>query len=209
MSNQNQNQIIDEGYIKFNCQWIKEPLSVIVPDELLSWRDRMYDLKQIGYYPHLNIGYGNISIKTDQGILISGTQTGDIYPIQPQHFTLVTDCNLEKNTVVCRGMIKASSESMTHLAIYESDESINAIIHIHNFSHWQKLKYHVPTTKENVHYGTPEMAREIFRLFAETKVKEEKMIVMAGHEEGIISFGDSLEEAGNLLLKVLSLNICS
>jgi len=106
----NQNQTIDEGYIKFNCQWIKEPLSFKIPEQLLFWRDKMYELKQIGYYPELKIGYGNISIKTEQGILISGTQTGNIYPIQPEHFTLVIDYNLEQNMVVCQGLIKASSE---------------------------------------------------------------------------------------------------
>lgn len=199
-----QNHLIDEGYIKFNCQWINQPLFIEVPPELLAWRDQMYELKQIGYYPELNVGYGNISLKTSQGILISGTQTGNIYPIKPKYFTLVTDYDLAQNRLVCRGPIKASSESMTHLAIYESDQSINAIIHIHNFTLWQDLLNKVPTTKKEVLYGTPEMAKEIFRLFQETRVKQEKIIVMAGHEEGIIAFGSSLEEAGNLLLDFLA-----
>lgn len=194
---------IDEGTIKFNCQWIKQPLSITVPDELLGWRDRMYELNLIGSYEDINIGYGNISIKTPQGILISGTQTGYIYPIQPQHFTLVTDYDLDRNMVVCRGLIKASSESMTHIAVYQCDESINAIIHIHNLTLWQNLMDKVPTTKKEIPYGTPEMAKEIFRLFKESNVKQEKIIVMAGHEEGIITFGSSIENAGNLLLSYL------
>jgi hypothetical protein len=164
----------------------------------------MYELKQIGYYQELNIGYGNISIKTPQGILISGTQTGNIYPIKPEHFTLVTDYNINQNKVVCQGPIKASSESMTHTAIYEADESINAIIHIHNLKIWHELMYQVPTTNKEVPYGTPEMAQEIFRLFKETPVREEKIIVMGGHKEGIITFGSSLREAGNLLLDFLA-----
>lgn len=167
---------IDEGIIKFNCQWIKQPLSIAVPDELLTWRDRMYNLKLIGHYHDINIGYGNISIKTPQGILISGTQTGNIYPIQPQHFTLVTDYDLEKNTVVCRGLIKASSESMTHIAVYQCDSSINAIIHIHNLQLWKNLLNKIPTTKKEVAYGTPDMAKEIFRLFVESNVKQKKSL---------------------------------
>lgn len=194
---------IDEGTIKFNCQWIKQPLSISVPDELLTWRDRMYELNLIGYYENINIGYGNISIKTPQGILISGTQTGNIYPIQPQHFTLVTDYQLDRNIVECKGLIKASSESMTHIAVYRCDESINAIIHIHNMTLWQNLMNKIPTTNKNIAYGTPDMAKEIFRLFEESNVKQEKILVMAGHEEGIIAFGDSLEEAGNTLLKII------
>jgi ribulose-5-phosphate 4-epimerase/fuculose-1-phosphate aldolase len=198
----NNSHYIDEGTIKFNCQWIKQPLSIPVPDELLGWRDRMYELNLIGYYEDINIGYGNISIKTPQGILISGTQTGNIYPVQPQHFTLVTDYDLDQNIVECKGLIKASSESMTHIAVYQCDESINAIIHIHNLTLWQNLMDKVPTTKKEVPYGAPEMAKEIFRLFKETNVQQEKIIVMAGHQEGIITFGSAVESAGNLLLGI-------
>jgi ribulose-5-phosphate 4-epimerase/fuculose-1-phosphate aldolase len=200
----NQDNFIDEGYIKYNINWINEPLKVSVPKQLMVWRDKMHELKQIGHYADINIGYGNISVKTDDGFLISGTQTGDVYPIQPEDFTLVTDYNIQANSVTCKGKIKASSESMTHAAVYEADNSINAIIHIHNPKLWAKLMDKVPTTQKEVPYGTPEMANEIFRLFTETKVKEEKIIVMAGHDEGIISFGKDLDEAGEILLDFLT-----
>jgi ribulose-5-phosphate 4-epimerase/fuculose-1-phosphate aldolase len=200
----NQDNFIDEGYIKYNINWINEPLKVAVPFQLIEWRDKMHELKQIGHYADINIGYGNISVKTDDGFLISGTQTGDVYPIKFEHFTLVTDYDIQANSVTCRGEIKASSESMTHAAVYEADNSINAIIHIHNQKLWELLMDKVPTTQKEVPYGTPEMANEIFRLFKETKVKEEKIIVMAGHDEGIISFGANLKEAGEILLDFLA-----
>lgn len=200
----NQNHIIDEGYIKFNIEWLNEPLSISVPEQLMQWRDKMHELKQIGHYAAINVGYGNISIKTPQGILISGTQTGDIYPIKQEDFTLVTDYDIALNKVVCKGPIKASSESMTHAAVYEADDTIKAIIHIHNLELWKKLMDKVPTTKKDVPYGTPEMAQEVFRLFKETNVKSEKIIVMAGHDEGIIAFGKDLDEAGNVLLNFLA-----
>jgi hypothetical protein len=47
---------------------------------------------------------------------------------------------------------------------------------------------------------TPEMANEIKRLFKETLVAVEKILVMGGHVGGIISFGGTLEEAGKILL---------
>lgn len=195
---------IDEGYIKFNCEWINQPLAVKVPLELKVWRDKMHELKQIGHYAEINIGYGNISVKIPDGMIISGTQTGDIFPIRDQHFTLVTHYDINKNTVVCKGPIKASSESMTHAAIYEADSSIKAIIHIHNKELWLKLIGKVPTTRSEVPYGTPEMANEIFRLFKETSVNQDKIIVMAGHEEGIIVFGKDIDEAGEIILKYLA-----
>lgn len=202
MSNQKHN--IDEGYIKFNIEWINEPLCVDVPKELMLWRDKMHELKQIGHYTEINIGYGNISVKLDNGFLISGTQTGNIFPIQPNHFTLVSDYNIAQNSVVCIGPIKASSESMTHAAIYEAHPSIKAIIHIHNLDLWKTLMKKVPTTNKDVPYGTPEMANEVFRLFKETNVDKEKIIIMAGHDEGIIAFGKNLDEAGAVLLNFLT-----
>ena len=48
------------------------------------------------------------------------------------------------------------------------------------------------------------MAKEIQRLFRETDVKEKKILVMAGHKEGIISFGKDLDEAGKIMLNYLS-----
>jgi L-ribulose-5-phosphate 4-epimerase len=57
------------------------------------------------------------------------------------------------------------------------------------------------STLETVEYGTPEMARETVRLFNETDVKEKKILVMAGHKEGILSFGKDLNEAREVLLK--------
>ena len=200
----NQKHTIDEGYIKFIIEWINEPLTEVIPKELMIWRDKMHDLKQIGHYTEINIGYGNISSKLNHGFIISGTQTGDFFPIKEEHFTLVSDYDFDKNKVVCKGPIKASSESMTHAAIYEADSTIKAIIHIHNKALWSKLMDNVPTAKKEVPYGTPEMAYEIFRLFEESNVKEQKIIVMAGHDEGIIVFGETLEEAGKIILDILA-----
>jgi hypothetical protein len=48
------------------------------------------------------------------------------------------------------------------------------------------------------------MANEIKRLFKESDVLNQKVISMAGHEEGLIGFGKDLNEAGNILLKTLA-----
>ncbi len=191
---------IDEGVIKFNCDWSDEELAISVPNELKIWRDKMHQLKLIGEYDDIKIGYGNISIKIAEGILISGTQTGNSYPIQSNDFALVTAYSMEHNQVTCKGKIKASAESLTHAAVYECDHTIKAIIHIHNKELWGKLIDTVPTSNRNVPYGTAKMATEIKRLFDETNIVQEKIMVMGGHEEGIIAFGKNLKEAGQLIL---------
>ena len=86
---------------------------------------------------------------------------------------------------------------------YNYDQKINAVIHIHNSELWSKFMNKIPTTKKSVPYGTPEMAYEIGRLFKEDSLKEEKVLVMAGHEDGIISFGNDLEDAFKSLSKLL------
>jgi hypothetical protein len=44
------------------------------------------------------------------------------------------------------------------------------------------------------------MAAEIIRLCQEDRLEEQQILVMSGHEEGIIAFGQDLAKAGNLLL---------
>lgn len=195
--------MIDEGYIKFELNWKQQPNDFKFDiKNLMSWRDRMHELNLIGNYPELGIGFGNISQKFEAGneFVISGTQTGDIYPIEVKHFTTVTDYNLAANAVWCRGPLKASSESMTHAAIYEFDDQILAVIHVHHLGLWKELLGKVPTSKADVPYGTPEMAMEIKRLFDEELLAEKRIMAMAGHDEGIITFGATLEEAAEVLM---------
>jgi len=45
------------------------------------------------------------------------------------------------------------------------------------------------------------MAENIKRLFREYNLKDDGIIVMGGHREGIISFGKTLESAGNIILE--------
>lgn len=192
---------MDEGYIKFNCNWILSndiPLDKVA--ELSMWREIMYDKGWIGLYPD-GIGFGNISMRcNEKTFLISGTATGGLPTLTKSHYSLVTNYDLSTNTVTCMGPVKASSESLTHALIYECSAATNAVIHIHNLDLWNRLLHHAPTSSENISYGTPEMANEIKRLFAETALGKEKIIVMGGHREGIISFGRDLEEAGSILI---------
>jgi len=192
---------MDEGYIKFNCNWTS---SNDIPSDKVAvinvWREVMYNKGLIGMYPD-GIGFGNISMRCNgKTFLISGSATGGLARLNESHYSLVTDYDLSTNSVTCVGPLKASSESLTHALIYECSAAANAVIHVHNLNLWNRLIHHVPTSSETISYGTPEMANEIKRLFDETSLNEEKIIVMGGHREGIISFGKDFEEAGNILL---------
>ncbi len=198
---------MDEGCIKFNCQWEKAgPVSHEHIREINAWRDKLYALGLIGQYPD-GIGFGNISIRAGKReFIITGTATGGLKKLSENHYVLVTDYDLKQNKAICRGPLRASSESLTHAAIYECSPETRSVIHVHSPEMWKKLMHELPTTREEVAYGTPEMALEIKRLFRETRVEEEKMVIMGGHPEGIIAFGKSPDEAGKILLNRIKNN---
>ena len=170
--------------IKFNCDWIKTEITYDIT-EINKYRSLLYKKKLIGFN---NIGYGNISIRTENGFLISGSTTGKFPILTIEHYTEVIELDFEKNYIICRGPIKASSESLSHAALY-TNPKVNAVIHIHNLELWNKLIDKVPTTSENSEYGTPELAYEIMKL------KSENIIAMGGHKEGILTFGNKFKDA--------------
>jgi ribulose-5-phosphate 4-epimerase/fuculose-1-phosphate aldolase len=193
----------NEGHIKFNCNWIEEELaSEIIIEELNNWRQKLYNQQLIGAYPG-GIGYGNISTRlADDTFLITGAGTGNIKDLDHKHYTLVIGFDFDANTIICQGPIKASSESMTHAIIYASLPEVNAVVHIHHSGLWQKLLHKSPTTSPQVAYGTPEMANEIRRLLEATNFIKSQILVMAGHEDGLIAFGKDIAEAALKFLPV-------
>ncbi len=192
---------MDEGYIKFKCNWTKAELNDNLK-KINEWRNKLYKLGLIGAYND-GIGFGNISIRLGNSnqFIITGSETGNYSKLNKDHYTKVIDFDFEKNQLICEGPVKASSESLTHAAVYTVNKEAKAVIHVHNIKLWDQLKNKVPSTPKSVEYGTPKMAYEVIRLVKETDVKKEKIFVMLGHKEGIVAFGKDLNEAGKVLLK--------
>jgi ribulose-5-phosphate 4-epimerase/fuculose-1-phosphate aldolase len=91
---------------------------------------------------------------------------------------------------------------MTHAAIYALGNAIGAVVHVHSAELWQRYLGKLPTTDADVPYGTPDMARELDRLYRLEGFKEAGVAVLAGHDEGLISFGTTLEEATERILQI-------
>ncbi|MDX1403353.1 MAG: class II aldolase/adducin family protein [Woeseiaceae bacterium] len=197
--------MIDEGYIKFESRWQKTaPLQHDAIDILNRWRRPLYDAGLIGHYQELNVGYGNLSVRlagTAQ-FIISGTQTGHIVETGPQHYALVEQFDIDANCVTSRGACEASSESLTHAALYALDQQIAAVVHAHSDKIWEQLRGSAPTTASDVAYGTPEMAYEFARLWNESEFPVSGIAVMAGHESGVVSIGRDLQEAAERMLAI-------
>ncbi|MEM8817535.1 MAG: class II aldolase/adducin family protein [Pseudomonadota bacterium] len=198
---------IDEGYVKYDARWTEGP----PPDpeltaELERWRLPLYEAGLVGHYAEHNVGYGNLSLRSggpepeQLQFVITGTQTGHIAHTDGSHYALVTRADVDKNRVWSSGPVQASSEALTHAAIYALADSIAAVVHVHSRSLWERHLGVLPTTSETVAYGTPDMAREFARLWSRGRFRNEGLAVMAGHDEGIVSIGVSLEEAAKRVL---------
>ena len=195
---------MDEGYIKFHCE-LQKTGNTIPPDVfsiINSWRTKMYSLNLIGAYEN-GIGFGNISVRVNgtSKFYISGTATGNFEVLSPEDYVLVNGYNFKNNSLVCEGQIQASSESLSHAAIFEADEEINAVIHIHNMEMWGKGLNTYPATHPEYSFGTPEIAMNIAKLLEKDSTRKNGIIIMGGHSEGILFFGKDLDEAGKNALK--------
>lgn len=202
----------NEGVIKYDkSHFLKtDPLQKDEFQELEEVREQLYRTKLIGVYPN-GLGYGNISQRKNYShfhatnspqFLITGTQTGHLAKLGGAHYTRVVDFSLDEFKIKTVGPTEASSEALTHASVYQFHPEIQAIIHIHSSQIWKgMLKELYPQTGANIPYGTQEMAFAIKECLSKEN-RNEGVIVMAGHEDGVISYGPSLERAAELIFKL-------
>ena len=193
-----------EGYIKFQCNWENEEIRI--PEDLFlsleKERSRLYKLGLIGMYPD-EIGFGNISVRTEgSSFLITGSATGQFASLDLSHYARVSAYSFSGNSIECKGLTKASAESLTHAAVYEALPEVGAVVHVHCLWLWKKLLNNYPTTSGEIEYGTPEMALAVQSLATGMVMSNEKVIIMGGHREGILSFAKNLEEATTQIIKI-------
>lgn len=199
---------IDDGVIKYQRLFTPtDPLHVDQYSDLEQWRKKLFHLKLIGEYPEVFIGYGNMSKRIAPSLpikfIITGTQTGKYSDLSGEHYTTVTGYDLEKNIIQATGCIDASSEALTHAALYESSVDIQAVFHIHDKDIWQKmLSADFDHTKKDIPYGTVDMANAVKKLVAS---RSHGIFAMAGHEDGVVAWGENLEQAGQEIMKLVKL----
>lgn len=222
----------EKGYIQFHCDW-EPADPPAVPDGLIVWRDRLHRFGLIGVYPNgIGFGnisarpnppapfpareggekpaLSSSPPFSGEGagegffpFLISGTATGHLPTLGPEHFAEVHAFDFADNRLGCRGPVQASSESLSHAAVYVGDPTATAVIHIHHLGMWEQLRDRIPTTDHAAEAGTPAMARAIQALLQRPGVKERGVFVMGGHREGLMAFGATLDEAGERIVAAL------
>ena len=192
-------------YIKFRCESRRCGTEITPFDgfaELNAYRRKLLQLRLIGVDAN-GIGFGNLSIRdgATNKFYITGAATGGIPELTLADCAKVVAYDLKQNWLRYEGSPIPSSESLTHAAVYESDAKAGSVIHCHDSSLWAALLNQSPTSSKAVNYGTPDMAYEVMRLFKLADLQSRKILVMAGHEGGIVAFGRDLAEAFAVLMR--------
>lgn len=206
-----------EGVVKFDLVHRAERLEEHVygerARELFGWREMLRRLGGVGQEEsrYGGAGFGNLSLRMPpfgesgrgrRRFLVTGTQTGGRAALGLADCAVVETYDLTTNRVTSFGGTPPSSEALTHGAIYDASPSARAVLHVHSPELWSRARaLGLPLTRPEVPYGTPEMAREVERLFREAALAEHAIFSMAGHEDGVIAFGPSAEAAGATLLR--------
>jgi ribulose-5-phosphate 4-epimerase/fuculose-1-phosphate aldolase len=210
----------EEGVIKFDLRHRTSTATGSLEGlpALNAWRRILWQLQLIGEDPERygGYGFGNVSLRLTpyaaainrRRFLISGTQTGSLPVLDRSHYATVNEYDPGMNLVVSTGPLSPSSESLTHGMLYNMDEAIHVILHVHSPDLWgAAVALGIPMTDAAVPYGTPEMADEVGRLFAQTDVSKRGLFAMGGHEDGIVAFGSSADEAGRILIQALATSL--
>lgn len=203
-----------EGVTKYDLDFRQGPApEAAIVAQLNAWRRLMLALALTGRDParYGGLGFGNLSCRIPpweapavrRAFVVTGTQTGGLERLGPEHYTTVTHCQPEANRLAARGPVAPSSESLTHGALYAADPGIRWILHAHSPHIWQRAQaLGVAITDPGVPYGTPEMARKVARVQRETGTSG--ILSMGGHEDGILAWGGTGEAAGSLLISALA-----
>ncbi len=202
-----------EGVIKYKLKHrLKKLPDCDTIKNLNAWREILHRLKLINQLKdkYQGLGYGNISARLQpntQSFIISGTQTGHLEKLNSDHYAIILSADTKNNMIKSEGLHQPSSEALTHASIYQASEDTQWIIHVHCPEIWQNTHaLTLPYVPEHIPYGSHEMAEEVAIMLRTTTAKPpENIFSMLGHEDGIVSFGKTIDKAAFVLLKYLAL----
>jgi L-ribulose-5-phosphate 4-epimerase len=193
---------METGAVKFQYECSgKELMPFPSFEELNAARQELRRLNLIGV-DETGLGFGNVSLRegTSDSFYITGSGTGALAVLTLRDYAKVVAWDLQNNWLRCEGRTVASAESLTHAAVYAMAAEARVVVHGHRQDLWRSLMKQGPATGAIVSYGTPEMAREVERLFRETDVRVRGIFAMAGHQGGVVAFGQDFRQALAVLL---------
>ena len=187
-----------EGVIKYQLSYSKAESCVVVDEiaELNAWRSILHRLKMIGQSldRYEGYGFGNVSVRTvaleavqSLSFIISGTQTGNLEVLRAGDYCRVLAADPQQNSLMAEGLVKPSSEALTHAAVYTENRHIRCVMHVHSPEIWRNAdRLDIVATDKQIAYGTPEMAAAVGCLVAHSGAQS--VFAMDGHEDGVVSY---------------------
>lgn len=183
-------------YIKFRIDLIQKELQIDphIMDSFNGIRSELKKRKWLGALPD-GTGFGNISFRSKGNeFWITASGTGHLETLSPDDIALVKKADIAGNFIRCSGSKAASSESLSHAACYLNNDSVSVVIHIHDAPLWKKSQALFPVTDPGAEYGTPALAYAIAEMVGKNNGPS-GLIVMGGHPDGLLVYGQNAEAA--------------
>jgi len=196
-----------EGVVKYRLDHVYAPPQCFPGlARLTAWRTVLHRLGLIGQDParYGGLGYGNLSQRLEgETFLVTATQTGHLTHLEAEHYVRVVWASPADNALRAEGPVPPSSEALTHAALYAADARIRFVIHVHCPEIWREARrLRLAVISADCAYGTPELAGEARKMAAASVLPG--LLVMGGHEDGILVFGAELSPAAGLLIDTLA-----
>jgi ribulose-5-phosphate 4-epimerase/fuculose-1-phosphate aldolase len=190
--------------IKFEVQFTEEKLlDFPIQNDLIAWGKKLSELGCIPTYPHpenphIISSAGNLSARIGDRFIITaaGSNLGELTQAD---FAEIIHVDVHTKVIEALGVAQPSSETMLHNGIYQKREDVQVIFHGHHremLTHCEKLG--IRSTKQWFPYGTLELMESVCGIID----KNDRFFIMNDH--GFLSFGKTCQEAGNLVIGVLS-----
>ncbi len=190
--------------VKFKVQFIEEKiLDFPIQNELITWGKRLSEMGCIPTYPHpedphIISSAGNLSARIGNRFIITAAGS-NLGKLTNDDFVEILKVDIYSKTITANGIKEPSSETMLHNSIYQKRHDVQVIFHGH---HKEMLgqceKLGLKSTKRWYPYGTLELMESV----SEVLGKNSNIIIMKDH--GFLSFGKTCQQAGNLVIQVLS-----
>ena len=158
-----------EGVIKYRCDHDHRALDEIIGKHALAdlnaWRTVLLRLGLIGQDAarYQGYGFGNMSLRIDaRRFIITGTQTGHLPTLRWRDYALVVAADITQHHIRSQGLVKPSSEALTHASVYALDPAISCAIHVHSPDIWRASRdLALPCISPDIAYGSAEMAAAV------------------------------------------------
>ena len=191
-------------YVKFTYQRARAEIAPFdALAELNACRRKLLEQRLMGVDSN-GVGFGNLSVRdgVSRNFYITGSATGGLPELTPTDCVRVVAYDFAKNWLRYEGAAVPSSESLTHAAIYESDPTISAVDSLSRLGFvggrfsiaLRQLRRPLLTARRK--WRTKSCVCSTI-----SDVRSRKILVMAGHEGGIVTFGKNLEDAFDVLMR--------